>query len=358
MKIHQLVSGFRPGDAISHNALSIQHCFKSELKVESNIYSESQHVDDAFKSYCMDYQMLNPHLEEVIFLHYSIDTPITDYFLKLNCRKVLIYHNVTPAKYFLGVAFEKVVRLMQGRERLKDFKDQCGLYLADSQFNADELNQLGLNPVSIIPLMIDYAYLDTSPDSLVLKNNSEKSFNILFVGRTAPNKKIENLIHIFYLFNKTVTDNSKLFIVGMHVGMEKYYGMLQKLVNDYGLQNKVIFTNFVSTSQLIAYYKIASIFLCLSEHEGFCVPLVEAMKMKVPILALDRGAVKETIGKAGLIFNEVNFPYVVEVMAELYSNAALSNNLIKLGQERFQELSLENTKKIFLKTIKNLWSKK
>ena len=118
--------------------------------------------------------------------------------------------------------------------------------------------------------------------------------NILFTGRVVPNKKQEDVIEAFYYYKRFIQPKSRLILVGSFAGIDKYHDQLEAYVNKLGLED-VIFTGQIKFDEILAYYQLADLFLCMSEHEGFCVPIVEAMYFNVPVIARDTSAIAWTL---------------------------------------------------------------
>ena len=140
--------------------------------------------------------------------------------------------------------------------------------------------------------------------------------NVLFVGRIIPNKRIDDLIRSFAVFQKWVRPRSRLLLVGDHRGFERYLDRLQELVRELRL-DEVVFTGQVDDDELYAYYRLADVFLCLSEHEGFGVPLQEAMHFGLPVIAYDAGAVRETLRGGGLLLQDKRPEVVADLLDRL-----------------------------------------
>jgi glycosyltransferase involved in cell wall biosynthesis len=175
--------------------------------------------------------------------------------------------------------------------------------------------------------------------------------NILFVGRVAPNKKIENLIRVFGIYQKYFNRKSRLFLVGSYDENGTYYTKLEKYIALSGVDN-VVFSGHIKLNEVLAYYHLADIFLCMSEHEGFCVPLVEAMFFGVPIIAYDRCAVKETLGGSGFLINEKDFLVFAKSIDYLIRNPEAREKIISAQKSRLSDFDTEKTINQF-KTLLN-----
>ncbi|MEG0615585.1 MAG: glycosyltransferase, partial [Oscillospiraceae bacterium] len=211
---------------------------------------------------------------------------------------------------------------------------------------------LGYPATATLPIVFDKKeYLSTIPsDKVVQKYGNDGFTNILFVGRIAPNKRHEDILHTFAVYNKYINSKSRLFFVGNSSGSEKYYNALKCYITENGIEN-VIFPGHISFQEIVAYYKIANVFLCESEHEGFCVPLLEAMTFDVPILAYSSTAIPWTLGGSGVLFTEKDHQKIAEMMDIIVNNSNFREQIINGQQERLEFFDIENTKNTFEKLI-------
>ena len=145
-----------------------------------------------------------------------------------------------------------------------------------------------------------------------------------------------------------------MILVGNDKGFENYFELLKKLVKELKLENDVIFTGHIKFEEILAFYKVADLFLCMSEHEGFCVPLVESMFFEIPILAYNSSAIKETLGNTGVIVNEKNYFLISELMGMILSNNELKEEIIKKQTQRLEHFKLEKVEKKLLQLIEKI----
>jgi glycosyltransferase involved in cell wall biosynthesis len=352
--IHQLVAGFSNGDAISNEARVLRRMFRS-WGYDSSIYSEVKRILPELRRDAINVSDLTETLEhdDVAFLHLSIGSPVNEVFANASCRKVILYHNVTPAHYFEMINKQTAFDLAKGRQQLKALANVAEINLADSQFNADELTELGYASPRVLPLVLELEKLNDGVDRRIMRRFNDGRTNILFVGRVAPNKKIEDLIRAFLYFNRTVQAKSRLINVGSFAGTEPYYYYLLAQTQDLD-DDHVHFAGSVPQSQLNAYYRCADIFLCMSEHEGFCIPLIEAMAHDIPVLAFAAGAVPETLDGSGVIFHEKDFPQVAEMLGHLTTDSGFRSAVIRSQRQRlgqYRERNLERELKEHLAPI-------
>ena len=329
MKINQLLPGFGSGDAISTFALALRE-IAGGWGMESTIYCEPRHVHPAVERFCEDYRRCpspgGP--SDITLYHYSVGSPLSDFFRGLRTRRVLVYHNITPHEWFRGVHEEKMRALWEGRQELKSLAGVPDLSLGVSDYNRRELEEFGFSPTGALPLIADTAKLSAAPDPAFIKRFGDGTANLLFVGRVVPNKRVEDLLRIYFYFRNTVNANSRLIVAGSMTGMDRYTSSLRALVTVLDLPD-VVFLNHVTDPELFALYRTASVFLSMSEHEGFCIPLIEAMHFRVPVVAYAAAAVPETLAGAGVLVREKDFAAIAELIGNLVSDTALRGAIVE-----------------------------
>ncbi len=337
MRIDQILAGFMPGDAISNYALEIRKLVRS-WGCQSDIFVHPSNVDDRARHLC---RPISEHREcsssdNILIYHFSIGSNATGYFRTVPDRRVIIYHNITPARYFDVILPETAGFLREGREQLKELSGVTELALGVSEYNRRELEEAGFPRTGVVPLTNDWSSLDESPSrSVALKHRAGRD-NLLFVGRIVPNKKFEDLLRVFCYYKGLLKPGARLFLVGFHRGSETYLRYLRSIIQELDLKD-VVFTGHVTNAELLAYYKLASVYLCLSEHEGFCLPLMEAMHFGIPILAYAGGAVPDTLSGAGVLIREKNYPAIAEMAALLCDDPAFRRKIIEGQYQRLNE---------------------
>lgn len=336
--IHQWLPGFISGDAISNYAVGLQKIIRG-WGYQSEIFSPARHVGPRVRGLCKDWETYPGYSnsQNTVIYHFSIGSPLSERFKSIPDKKIIIYHNITPAKYFESINAEKAFVLRQGREELKTLCSTPQLALADSEYNRLELEEWGYKNTGVIPPLLDFDGLGSKPSKKILNQFKGNWVNIIFVGRITPNKKIEDIIKVFHYYKNTINPRSRLFIVGTFVGMEKYFSYLKALALELNLTN-TIFTGHVTTQELVAYYKLSNLFLCMSEHEGFCIPLVESMYFGIPIIAYSEAAVPYTLGGSGVLVYEKDFPKMAELIDIVLHN---KQKIIEGQHKRLKDFSTE-----------------
>jgi len=337
--IHQFVAGFSNGDAISNEAIVMRDVFRS-WSHESCIFSEAKRILPQLRKQARDVSeyAAAARQEDIVLLHLSIGSPVNDVFRALPCRKAILYHNVTPAHYFNLINQRTAYDLSKGREQIRSLAGVAEINMADSRFNADELRALDYADVKVLPLILDIEKLRSKPDRKTVSKFSGGLKNILFVGRCVPNKKLEHLINAFAYFQNTVDRNSRLIHVGSYAGSERYYYLLLTHARDLDVRN-VHFAGAVTQPQLNAFYSCADVFLCMSEHEGFCIPVMESMLFDVPVLAYAGAAVPETMDGAGVLFAEKRYDLIAEMTGRLIADADLRTAVLQGQRDRIARYS-------------------
>jgi glycosyltransferase involved in cell wall biosynthesis len=319
------------GDAIGNEALRIRQILR-ERGIDSEIFAESVHPEMAGRARKLwDYRKVSSP-NNVLILHFSIGAGVSTFAHHLSDRILLIYHNITPARWFVPYHEHLAGLCYHGRRELAAFVDRTSLALGDSDFNRAELEVIGFHPTGVLPLLLDRQQLDVPPSPTILRMYDDDKTNFLFVGRVIPNKRFEDIIKVFYIYQKFIDPNCRLLLVGESKGFERYLDSLIRLIDDLALKD-VVLTGHVDTDDLAAYYRVADLFLCMSEHEGFCVPLIEAFRFGVPVMAFEAGAVPETLGGAGILIREKRLEEIAE-MAYLVVNDRDVREKVVSGQDR------------------------
>ena len=341
---HQVLATLGYGDAIGHEVLAVQRVLR-RAGFESDIFVET--ADRRLEPLTRDYRELidATHADNLLIHHFSIGSKASRTAFALPDRMALIYHNITPPEYFVGVHRTLAQQCYRGRRELQAYIGRCDLAMGDSEFNREDLDALGFPRTAVLPVVPDFAHLDGHANRFVADQFDDEWTNILFVGRVIANKKIEDVIRFFHAYHTKFNPRSRLIIVGIFSLFERYFAALTHLVQELG-NSHVHFTGHIADEELVAYYEIADLFLCASEHEGYCVPLVEAFYKQVPVLAYDATAVPATMDGAGILYDRKDPLHVAALMDAVLSDARLQDTIVD-GQtaaiERLQSRDFEGT---------------
>ena len=324
--VHQVLATLGYGDAIGHEVLGIQRVLRS-AGYASDIFVET--VDPRLESRTRDYRELvdASHADHLLLHHFSIGSKASRTAYALPDRMALIYHNITPPEYFAAVHRTLARQCFRGRREIHAYIDRCDLALGDSEFNRQDLESFGFQRTDVLPVVPDLSHLDDPADWFVARQFDDDWTNIVFVGRVIGNKKIEDLIRFFHAYQTTFNPRSRLLIVGVFSVFERYFAALTHMIAALHLTN-VHFVGHVSDAELVAYYEIADLFLCASEHEGFCVPLIEAFYKQVPVLAYAATAVPATMDGAGVLFENKLPSHVAALMDAILSDPDLQDAIV------------------------------
>jgi glycosyltransferase involved in cell wall biosynthesis len=354
VKIVQLLLAMSYGDAIGNDVLAIRDIIRS-IGYRTDIYAET--IDPRLKSeHILHYTMLPLMMrDDILIYHLAISTHLNWLVEKFNCRKIMIYHNITPAEYFRKYNSFYSRILQSGIGQAKYLHDKFDYCIVDSDFNKSDLISYGYKcPIDVLPIIIPFSHYRKKPSRSVMRKYNDGMTNLLFLGRIAPNKKQEDVIAAFYYYQKCYNPLSRLFLVGSWDGTEKYHERLQKYherlqryVRLLELDN-VIFTGHVKFDEILAYYKIADVFLCMSEHEGFCVPLVEAMFFDIPVVAYAQAAVPSTLGDAGILLKEKDRLLAAGMINALLTDSDLRAQVIETQRKRLEFFSYETVRSQFI----------
>ncbi len=353
MRVVQLLTTLRYGDGVGNDALALDGLLKKN-GYDTMIYAEN--IDARIAPETARYFDKMPRLgrNDVILYHLSTGTQLNYKLPGLRGRKIIIYHNNTPPQWFAPYdrkAENLAVHGIKGIEYLAGTAQYC---LADSAFNKEDLLQKGYRcRIDVLPILIPFDDYRKTPDAGILKKYRGGGYtNIVFTGRIAPNKRQEDVIEAFFYYKKYYNPKSRLFLVGSYKGMERYYGRLRDYVERLGVKD-VHFTGHISFSAILAYYALADVFLCMSGHEGFCIPLLEAMSFDIPVVACCETAVTETLGGSGIGMKERNTLLAAGLMDRVVTDREFRERVLETQRERLADFDNQKTGEKFLSYLEN-----
>jgi len=337
MRIDQLVPAFHRGDAIGDEAWELRSFFRAE-GYESEIFclSRDRGLEGSSRLFS---EFPAPAATDVTILHFALPSPLSAALAGLPSKKALIYHNITPAGFFEGTnpEFARVARL--GRDELATLAPVADLSLADSEYNRMELEALGYRNTHVFPLFVDFDKYSRPENRLVHDLYRDDRTNILFVGRIAPNKKIENLVKTVFYYKKYISPLVRLIVVGKTNTFPAYYAAVSRMADEFYLKpEEARFLGHVPDDEMFALYRASDVFLSLSEHEGFCLPLVESWIFDLPIVALGAAAVPYTLGESGMLLSEFRPDKAAEAVDLVAKTPALRKALVESGRRELGRL--------------------
>ena len=364
-RVDQVLPTFGYYDAIGIDNRSIRDLLRSK-GFASDIFAE----EGVMPGECRYLSEYSPYASKgnLLIHHFSIGSLVPYYLMGAASTKITRYHNITPSKYFpyahTSLAKSKCE---QGRQQFPLIKNLSDYYWADSAYNAHELDEYNFTNGSVLPLMRNYKkLLDIQPcEKMTEFLQRDKRKTILFVGRVVPNKAHHDLLFLLKQYYQFIGKDVRLICVGM---MDSYYGgvLLKQLAIDWGLRTSiykpfsihsdVIFTGSVNDHELASFYQHADVFVCMSDHEGFCVPLVEAMNFKIPILAHKAAAVPETLGNGGLLVDKNKPTEALSGLVSLLNDQSEIDKYSTLSYERGKAFDWENLEKQFSQRLDSVLS--
>jgi len=313
MVINQWVPAAHRGDAIGDSARAVRGMLR-DMGHESELFALT--IDDDMRGEVRPFADPAATQGDVTIFHFALPSPMTDAFARLDGVRILQYHNITPARFFAPYDPGLFRLAALGRRELRTLVGRVEAALGDSAFNCAELQALGFDRTAVMPIAVDVERLTSAPPRPALERIlGDGLINILFVGRIVPNKRIEDHIRLAEIYKRYVDSYYRFIFVGRTDGVPAYYAQIRALIDDFQmLPERFWFTGPVPDADLAAFYRWADAYVSLSEHEGFCVPLVEAMATDVPIVAYAAAAVPETLGGAGLLFSPKDLEFASELL--------------------------------------------
>jgi glycosyltransferase involved in cell wall biosynthesis len=343
LKVVQLCARIEFGDAVSKHVLEIDRALRSwgfQAEIFANTLDEFgcrvARLDSEYSPAAA--------AGDLLIYHYSLFCPNYKQYLETQSKRILIYHNITPPEYFAAYD-EGVAEFCRLGRQLLGSLNVCELALADSEYNRLELLDHGFDAgrTQVLPIFVDYDSLAGKRSPRGPMSGFGGSHKVLFVGRAVPNKRIEDLLRVFYYYNHCINADSHLFLVGPS-WVDRYDAQLRWLLDSLGLWANVHFAGRVSEEDLASCYGDADVFLSMSEHEGFAVPLVESMAFDLPVIAYSSTAVPYTLDGAGLTFSRKDFPMVGELIESVRRDHALRDAVVKSQRARLQSFSPESVR--------------
>jgi len=334
--IHQLSVSAAYGDAIGGEIFTVRDALR-DAGYDSDVFVEL--VDARMASEVRPYQeyreISSP--DNVVLLHFSLGSKVSALAREIDDRLVLIYHNITPAEWFAPYALGIARECQRGRVELATLAQRATLALGDSEYNRRELEELGYGNTGVLPLIIDLTRLDGPADPMVLERFDDDRTNLLFVGRCVPNKRFEDLLRAFAYYQEFIDHRARLILVGEYRSFVLYFDALQALAGELGL-DEVYFTGHVSQAELNAYYRVADCFVCASEHEGFCVPIFEAMYRDLPVVAYSAAAIPYSTGRGILLTHDKDPAMLAEAVHQVLTDETLRAALLRRQRQALAQL--------------------
>ena len=305
------------------------------LGADSTVYTAHLNAETGDLARHYQHHAKDPSPDLIVY-QVSIGSPMVDYLLGRPEPLMLNYHNMTPPEFFYGWEPTLGAELAFGRRQLAGLCRRAVAAVADSDFNALDLIELECRRVEVIPVLTDDALFPVDGPQASAADRDDSALTVLFVGRLAPNKCQHDLLAVMAVLRQQIP-TAQLVLVGSPTS-SRYEKALREFAADLGIADAVSFAGSVPVPELMSCYRRADVFVCLSEHEGFCVPILEAMAWGVPVVAFDAAAVPKTVAGAGLVLDDKSPAVVAAAVERIVGDEPLRRRLVQLGSDRASEL--------------------
>ncbi len=333
MRIHQLLASLEFGDAVAGLALAIQRELRRQGH-ESEIFAGARHPLATEPSRSLG-ELTGETGALLIYHHAFWSEGIARALDTFPGRCGMIYHNVTPAHWFAPWSDELAASARRARAALGSLRVRMQAVFTESEFNRSELEAADYQDVGLLPLALDLdRLLAIVPEGEVMARHGGSETTFLFVGRLVPNKRQEDVIRVFAWYRRFIDPACRLVLVGAAPEIDAYRADLVEVARACRVEDAVVFAGKVSPAELAAYYRVADVFLCMSEHEGFGVPLVEAMAFGMPVVARGAAAVPETLGDAGVLVGSRAIPEIAEAVALVLRDPVVRAQVLERQRRR------------------------
>jgi L-malate glycosyltransferase len=350
--VHQFVPALLPRDATGDHTLALRTALRS-AGWDSDIYVEAAHDELAHEAAYFETYPDRARPGDVLVYQLGTSSPVADFLLGRPEPLVLDYHNVTPASFYVGWEEHTTAKVTLARHQVAELAPRAVLGIADSAFNAAELAALGCPATEVVPILVDLDVGTGGADPAEAARLAARHGGatvLLFVGRISPNKSHERLVEALWVYRHLYDPAARLHLVGPAVTPD-YAAAVFAFADELGLRDAVVHGEGLSAGQLAAWYADADVFVCLSRHEGFCIPLLEAMRAGTPIVALDAGAVGETLAEAGLLLGSARPSLVAAAVDRVRRDPALAADLVAAGHRRLADFAAEHTAARFVEVL-------
>ncbi len=350
--VHQFVPALLPRDATGDHTRSLRDAFRS-AGWESDIYVEAAHDELRDEAAYFESYPGRARPGDVLLYQLGTASPVAEFLLGRDEPLVLDYHNVTPESFYAGWEEHTAAKVALARRQVAALAPRAVLGIADSAFNARELAGLGCPATEVVPILVDLdpgtGTVDpTERERLAIRHGGGTV--LLFVGRISPNKCHERLVGALWVYRRLYDPEARLHLVGPSVTPD-YAAAVLAFAAELGLADAVVHGEGLTDGQLAAWYDDADVFVCLSRHEGFCIPLLEAMRAGTPIVALDAGAVGETLADAGLLLRTARPATVAAAVDRVRRDPVLAGTLVDAGHRRLGEFGAAGIRRRFVEVL-------
>lgn len=350
--VHQLVPSMVPHDATADHTLQVQLALQ-QAGYESEVFALAVHpsLEDRVR---LAHELPGPRPGAHLLYQYSSCSPLADLLLSRHEPVALDYHNVTPASFFHRWDRSIWLALCAARVQLDQLARRQPLGVCDSAFNADDLAGHGVARTTVVPVLVDVAAFDAEPDraraEALERRRAGGGTSWLFVGAVSPHKAQHELVQALACYRRSVDPQARLVLVGRPIA-PAYAAAVHRLVAELGLTGAVDVVGEATHAELVAHYRHADVFVTASRHEGFCVPLLEAMAHDLPVVARAAGAVPDTVGDAGVLVDGGGWALAAAV-ARVVGDGTLRRRLVAAGQRRLEAFSLARSRAALVTAVR------
>lgn len=352
-RIDQVIPSLASRDAIGGHVLQLQDLLRSR-GFQSDIFYGNATPDRVNRGFPVD--RLGDHSPNgrVLLYQLSIGSGVADIFRERSERKFVNYHNITPADLLEAWMPEVGEEVRWGRAQMRDLAPVTDFAIADSEFNQRELRSTGYRSTATVPLLIDLNSFSGAADPVLsarlANQRSAGGADLLFVGKVSPHKGQHDLIKALATYRQLYDPKARLHLVGGAIS-DDYLTAIRKFADELDLLDAVDLPGSVTHEELIAYYGAADAFVCLSNHEGFCVPLLESMYHGIPIVAYQNTAVPETVDGAGLVLPDKDPARVAVAIDRVVRDDELRSVLAEGAKERVANFALPRVQAGFVSAL-------
>ena len=350
--VHQFVPALLPRDATGDHTLALRDAFRA-AGWASDIYVEAAHDELRDEATYFEEYPGRARPGDVLLYQLGTSSPVADFLLGRSEPLVLDYHNVTPESYYEGWEEHTRAKVALARQQVAALAPRAVLGIADSAFNARELASLGCRATEVVPILVDLDAagegVDPAERGRLAARHGDATV-LLFVGRISPNKGHERLVEALWVYRRLYDPDARLHLVGPAVTPD-YADAVFAFADELGLGGAVHHGEDLTAAELAAWYEDADVFVCLSHHEGFCIPLLEAMRAGTPIVALDAGAVGETLADAGILLRTARPATVAAAVDRVRRDPELAGRLVASGRRRLGDFAASTTRRRFVDVL-------
>src|SRR5437667_7348948 len=341
--VHQFHPVLAPADAMSNHVFALRKRIPGGGDASDAYAVEAKAGAADGRSYRRLFRDVKP--DDMLVIHFSMGHEVIDQLVKIQARRVLVYHNITPPEFFSGINPHAAAYARLGLRQLARIAPTFELGIGVSEFNRRTLAEAGYEATTRVPILIDWSHFAAPPDDAVLARWQGFRSVLLFVGRISPNKRQDDLVRMLAYYRRCIDPEAHLVLVGAYRDQPQYHARVVALIERLGLGGAVAFAGGVDDPALLAYYRAASCFISLSEHEGFGVPLLEAMRFRLPVVAYDAAAVGETVDSAAILLRERDLAAAAEACAMVSEPPDIREQLVAAGERRVKDFDPEKVAK-------------